>query len=118
MPVRVPDGTYTAKVELDMGSYFGLLKKKTELTIKNPGDDALKKRISELSSSDVKVRRFAANDIYHFGDEAKEAVDALCKALKDPDAEVKRAACWSLGWIGKNAETALRHLIETLKDDD
>jgi hypothetical protein len=35
MPVRVPDGTYTAKVELDGGPYLGKISSEKTIRIEN-----------------------------------------------------------------------------------
>src|SRR5262249_57715584 len=53
--------------------------------------------VKKLSSKDNEVRRSAASDLADLGKDAKDAVPALTKALKDKDLYVRRFAAQALG---------------------
>ena len=74
--------------------------------------------IRKLSSKDNEVRRAAAKELGESGQEAKAAVKALTKALKDRDLYVRRYSAEALGNIGPViAREATPALAAALNDD-
>ena len=71
---------------------------------------SLQSTISELQSSDHKIRRKAARGLRKIKLRHVSAVQPLCDALKDEDGIVRAAAAEALGAIGNNA--SLFPLIE------
>jgi HEAT repeat protein len=73
--------------------------------------------IAKLKDKDSDVRRAAAKELSEFGAEAKDAVEALKKAVTDKDGFVRRFAAEALGNIGADAKSAVPALATALKDE-
>jgi HEAT repeat protein len=73
--------------------------------------------IAKLGKKDSDVRRAAAKELGELGSEAKEAVPALTKALRDRDVFVRRFAAEALGNIGPDAKEAVGKLTLATKDE-
>ena len=71
--------------------------------------------ISRLKDKDAGIRRSAAEALGKVGLDAKGAVGALARALKDDDKNVVFDAAFALGRIGGASVPAL---IDTLKESD
>jgi len=69
-----------------------------------------------LQHSDAWTRRWSIDVLGRMGPEARQAVPALGKMLKDGSAEMRLAAVKTLGFIGPDAKSAVPQLIEALKD--
>jgi HEAT repeat protein len=73
--------------------------------------------IKQLKSPDVDTRRAAAQSLAEAGEEAKPAVGALVKALReDKDRFVRRFAAEALGQIGAGPAAVLPALRQALSD--
>jgi len=71
--------------------------------------------IAQLSSPDVRDRRYAARQLSADGRAASQAVPQLGQALKDPDAQVAKHAALALPRIGPRAKAVIAALIEVSK---
>jgi HEAT repeat protein len=74
--------------------------------------------IELLSSKDEFDRISATSALLRVGPEAKAAVPALSKALKDESVHVRRAAAEVLAPIGAEAQAAVPALVEAASDED
>src|SRR5690606_26045519 len=72
--------------------------------------------IVKLPDRDSDLRRQAAKELGEMGPEAKEAVPALRKALRDSDAYVRRFSAEALGAIGPAAKEAVPDLALAMND--
>ena len=77
----------------------------------------LRSLVEDLRSKDVDNRRSAANELADLGAEAKPAVPALIRAMKDADPFVRRFAARALGAIGP-AKGSVGALATALNDKD
>jgi HEAT repeat protein len=73
--------------------------------------------VAKLSNKDSEVRRQAARELGEMGAEAKDAVGALRKAMRDPDLFVRRFSAEALGNIGVEAKAAVPELALALNDE-
>ncbi|MBM4076579.1 MAG: HEAT repeat domain-containing protein, partial [Planctomycetes bacterium] len=64
------------------------------------------------------VRITATTSLRNFGNEAKDAVQALIARLDDEDSRVRSAAADTLGEIGNHAKNSLVHLRKLEEDHD
>jgi HEAT repeat protein len=70
-----------------------------------------------LGSEDKYARRNAALALGRIGPEARTAVQALARALKDKDQDVRQEAAASLGHMGPEGKAAVPVLVELLNDE-
>ena len=80
------------------------------------GEPALMELIDVLENSDENERILAAQTLADMGLRAKEAVPALCKAIKDQSKDVRAQAAEGLGQISQGTGDAIPSLIDALGD--
>src|SRR3954447_23009301 len=71
-----------------------------------PGDKPLERLLKELSDPKAETRLAAAEGIAERGQEARAAVPALVKVLKDADEKVRAKAVYALKSMGDDAKEA------------
>jgi HEAT repeat protein len=84
------------------------------------GGETPEELASQLKSSDVATRREAAQSLYRLRWNAKPAIPALTKALKDPDNEVRGFAAACFRFLGPpigNPREAVPLLAEMIRKD-
>ena len=80
------------------------------------GEPALMELIDVLENADESERVLAAQTLADMGLRAKEAVPALCKAIKDQSKDVRAQAAEGLGQISQGTGDAIPSLIDALGD--
>jgi HEAT repeat protein len=73
--------------------------------------------MKKLASKDVEQRREAAKELGDMGAEAKDAVPALKKAVRDSDLFVRRFSIEALGKIGPDAKSAIPEVALGMNDE-
>jgi HEAT repeat protein len=84
-------------------------------------EEAAKRYLGDLKSSDTKVRLMAIEEIGKLGQikasYGKPAIPLLVEALKDKDAKVRAAAALALGQVDPEKDEALEPLLSLVKND-
>lgn len=92
----MPTGEYGATARVDLSPVFGVIENVVKLTIEQPGEDVLDRRLAQLASEDEAVRRTAVADLRYFPDDAAKVVPALLDRLADDSSAVRVAALSAL----------------------
>lgn len=74
--------------------------------------------LNNLTSTDVKLRRQAAQALFELRPQQEPVVSALTQAITDSDSEVRRWVCRTLGELGETASPAVPALEGALKDSE
>ena len=101
--MAVPSGEYELTASVDLSPIFGVLTKKTSVTVARPRDDILDVRLKELTGEDVNARRKALYDLRYFPKQGAKIVPALVQVLTGDDANLRPAALSVLGAFPKEA---------------
>jgi len=101
--VAVPSGEYELTASVDLSPLFGVLSKKTSVTVARPRDDILDVRLEELAGADANLRRRALYDLRYFPKQGDRVVPALVAILEGDDASLRPAAIGVLGAFPKEA---------------
>ena len=71
-----------------------------------------------LDAKEARVRRQAANILWHYGEEAKPAEAVLVRGLHDPDAEVRCQVVSTLGHMNPDAKQLVAEIVPMTRDND
>lgn len=82
------------------------------------GGGRIHEALNNLTSTDVKLRRQAAQALFELQPPQEPVVTALTQAVTDGDAEVRRWVCRTLGELGEIATPAVPALEGALKDSE
>ncbi len=74
--------------------------------------------LTHLTSTDVQLRRQAAQALFEMKPQREPVVSALTQAVTDSDAEVRRWVCRTLGELGDIAAPAVPVLETSLRDQE
>jgi hypothetical protein len=110
----VPAGEYRLAVSLDLSPVFGIVKAETVLSVSPPPADILTRRLEELGSPDIVVRRTALLDLRYFPKDGARVGPALLAALDDPDGSIRSLAVSVLNAFPKEAAAATDRLLAIL----
>ena len=79
-------------------------------------DDCVRRLAAMLENADTRLRYEAAGALIWAGKEAKAALPALIKALKDPLQTVRYQAARAIGTLGPDAKPAVKALMLAVND--
>ena len=116
--MAVPSGEYELTASVDLSPVFGVLTKKTTVTVARPRDDILDVRLKELASGDPSEVRRAIYDLRYFPKDGERIVPALVSVLEGKDANLRQAAISVFGSFPKGAAEHLDLILSIATDTE
>ena len=95
--MAVPTGEYDLTASVDLTPLFGVIEKKTTVSVTRPGKNVLDEQLKKLDGGEPNARVRALYDLRYFPKEGARIVPVLVKILKGEDASLRGAAISVLG---------------------
>lgn len=116
MPAAEPSGEYEVDISLDLSAVYGKITDRRTITIEQPPDDILERRLAELKSKEADTRRTAVADLAFFGEDGDRVFPALVACLEDGDEEVRKGAVYSMSGYREQIDEQPDVIIGILKN--